>query len=226
MDAASFVPQSRARLFVIGKKGPTQSIFERKRTYGFFESDLRPKALANFIFANEDINWDLSELPSPPIRTVEFSQIIEPVPSDSNEWWSRDRREYLLNQMSPRHREAALRMIQGPEISYGTVFRRVRNSKSMAELRTDGTAGCLRTPKGGSGRQILFAAGLGDYRVRLLNPRECARLMGADDFRITVPANQALFGFGDAVCVPVIEWIAKNYLNPALEDLKQELVSA
>jgi DNA (cytosine-5)-methyltransferase 1 len=37
--------------------------------------------------------------------------------------------------------------------------------------------------------------------------------MGADDFKITVPLNQALFGFGDAVCVPVISWIAKNYLN-------------
>jgi hypothetical protein len=38
--------------------------------------------------------------------------------------------------------------------------------------------------------------------------------MGADDYNITVPLNQALFGFGDAVCVPAVEWIAKNYLNP------------
>jgi DNA (cytosine-5)-methyltransferase 1 len=38
--------------------------------------------------------------------------------------------------------------------------------------------------------------------------------MGADDFVIGGPINQALFGFGDAVCVPVIEWIARNYLNP------------
>ena len=89
----------------------------------------------------------------------------------------------------------------------------------MAELRTDGIAGCLRTPRGGSGRQILFCAGQGEFRVRLVTPRECARLMGADDFKITVPMNQALFGFGDAVCVPVIEWIANNYLNPVLEEL-------
>ena len=84
----------------------------------------------------------------------------------------------------------------------------------MAELRTDGIAGCLRTPRGGSGRQILFAAGKGRFAVRLLTPRECARLMGADDFVIRASLNQALFGFGDAVCVPVIEWIANNYLNP------------
>jgi DNA (cytosine-5)-methyltransferase 1 len=42
--------------------------------------------------------------------------------------------------------------------------------------------------------------------------------MGADDFRITVSLNPALFGFGDAVCVPVIQWIAENYLTPALKE--------
>lgn len=110
-------------------------------------------------------------------------------------------------------------MIKGKEISYGTVFRRVRNGRSMAELRTDGIAGCLRTPRGGSGRQILFQAGKGKYSVRLLTPRECARLMGADDFTITGTLNQALFGFGDAVCVPVIQWIAENYLTPVWKEL-------
>lgn len=42
--------------------------------------------------------------------------------------------------------------------------------------------------------------------------------MGAGDFHITVPINQAYFGFGDAVCVPVIQWIAREYLNVVLED--------
>ena len=38
--------------------------------------------------------------------------------------------------------------------------------------------------------------------------------MGANDYCITVARDQALFGFGDAVCVPVISWIAEHYLNP------------
>jgi DNA (cytosine-5)-methyltransferase 1 len=42
--------------------------------------------------------------------------------------------------------------------------------------------------------------------------------MGADGFHIDVPFNQALFGFGDAVCVPVIAWLARNYLNPLVEE--------
>lgn len=57
-------------------------------------------------------------------------------------------------------------------------------------------------------------AGKGRFSVRLLTPKECARLMGADGFVLKAPLNQALFGFGDAVCVPVIEWIARKYLTP------------
>jgi len=34
-----------------------------------------------------------------------------------------------------------------------------------------------------------------------------------------ISLNKALFGFGDAVCVPVVEWIAKNYLNRLWEEL-------
>ena len=52
----------------------------------------------------------------------------------------------------------------------------------MAEIRSDGVAGCLRTPKGGSARQILLKVGFGEIKIRLLSPRECARLMGADDY--------------------------------------------
>ena len=43
--------------------------------------------------------------------------------------------------------------------------------------------------------------------------------MGADDYRNAVKADQALFGFGDAVCVPVIEWIIRHYLDPLMSQL-------
>jgi DNA (cytosine-5)-methyltransferase 1 len=35
-----------------------------------------------------------------------------------------------------------------------------------------------------------------------------------DEYPITVNGVQALTGFGDAVCVPVISWIAEHVLNP------------
>jgi len=50
-----------------------------------------------------------------------------------------------------------------------------------------------------------------------MTAREYARLQGAADYRIdTVTENQALFGFGDAVCVPAITWLAEQYLVPLL----------
>jgi len=217
IDAVRFVPQSRQRLFVIGSMAKPQRAQESSPM--LLQSDVRPAALAEFIFLNPDIGWSIRPLPQLPPSTVRLDDVIEDVPLNSEIWWSRERGEYLLNQMSEKHRGVAERMIRGSKLSYGTVFRRVRNGRSMGELRTDGIAGCLRTPKGGSGRQILFSAGKGSYRVRLLTPRECARLMGAHDYKISVPLNQALFGFGDAVCVPAIQWIAQNYLNPLLEEM-------
>ena len=223
IDAGRFVPQSRQRLFVIATKTPVVSALND--TPSFYESDCRPPALADFIMWNADINWRIRQLPPLPVTKAKLPDILENLSPNSQIWWSRERADYLLNQMSPKHRAKAETMIRGNRITYGTVFRRVRKERSMAELRTDGIAGCLRTPRGGSGRQILFAAGKGRFAVRLLTPRECARLMGADDFTINVSLNQALFGFGDAVCVPVIEWIARNYLNPVWEEnyAKQEV---
>ncbi len=220
LDAAYFVPQSRQRLFVVGL---LESVNTNSPALMFSESNLRPRALANFILGNADVRWHIRSLPSPPSRARKhLRSVLERLAPYAPEWWSHARAQYLLNQMSARHREIAGRMISGKDWSYGTVFRRVRKSKSMAELRVDGLAGCLRTPRGGSGKQILFKAGQGKYFARLLTPRECARLMGADDYLIDSSPNQALFGFGDAVCVPVIGWIAKNYLNPVFEDLTRD----
>ena len=218
VDAALFVPQSRQRLFLIGKR-ENQAPTHVAETLSFYQSQCRPRALADFILWNPDVQWSIRNLPPIVKAKTTLQDILENLPPNSAYWWNKQRADYLLNQMSEKHRAIADRMILGKEISYGTVFRRVRHGRSMAELRTDGIAGCLRTPRGGSGRQILFMAGRKRFAVRLLTPRECARLMGADDFRITVSLNQALFGFGDAVCVPVIQWISENYLTPALEEL-------
>jgi DNA (cytosine-5)-methyltransferase 1 len=221
IDALHFVPQSRQRLFIIGTKDLPQSS-KLNETPSFLENSARPAALADFILWNPDIMWNIRDVPQLPERATFLPDILEDLPHNSSFWWSDERASYLLSQMSPRHRDIANGMISSKTTSYGTVFRRVRHGRSMAELRTDGVAGCLRTPRGGSGRQILFAGGRGKYRVRLLTPRECARLMGANDYTLpeTLNMNQALFGFGDAVCVDVIAWIGTHYLNPLLNDLK------
>lgn len=218
LDAALFVPQSRQRLFLVGKRD-RQRVGRVAETPTFYQSQCRPPALADFILCHPEIQWKIRSLPLIIATQTSLRDILEEMPEGSDLWWSKDRAEYLLSQMSEKHKAIACAMIAGRETSVGTVFRRVRHGRSMAELRTDGIAGCLRTPRGGSGRQILFVAGRGRFAVRLLTPRECARLMGADEFEIVVPSNQALFGFGDAVCVPVISWITDNYLTPEWKEL-------
>lgn len=220
IDAAHFVPQSRQRLFVVGSQRPL-ALKTNEPGSSFLEGNGRPAALADFILWHPEIDWAIRDLPPLPKSDRRLSDILEVVSPNSQLWWSKERSEYLLNQMSVKHRETADKMISGKKTTFGTVFRRVRNGRSMAELRIDGVAGCLRTPKGGSGRQILFAAGGGKFGVRLLTARECARLMGADDFRMDgqLPLNKALFGFGDAVCVSVVDWIASQYLNPLYAEI-------
>ncbi len=203
LNAVHWVPQSRARLFVVAQRDGGQQC----RNAAFI-SEARPPSLLDFIHSRDNIRWNLRDLPSLPKGTMRLADIAENLPDDDPHWWSPERAEYFVNQMSERHAKEAARMIARPTFTYATAFRRVRHGKSMAELRTDGIAGCLRTPRGGSGRQILFKAGRGTFQVRLVTARECARLQGVpDDYIIDVPLNQALFGFGDAVCVPVVEWI-------------------
>lgn len=219
LDAAWFVPQSRQRLFLIG----VQKEKLLKATSSLpLSSKVRPKALIDFMLQNPELDWNITPLPVPVSHSVALDQVVEDIPDDHSDWWDKERVNYFLTQMSERHTNQVKQLMAGTSWSYATAFRRMRQGKSMAELRTDGVAGCLRTPKGGSARQILVRCGFGRCDVRLLSARECARLMGApESFKIEVPLNQALFAFGDAVCVPVVSWLAENYLNPLYQELCQ-----
>ena len=218
VNASHWTPQSRARMFVVAKLDWT-----RDRQATAEPSQHRPKRLAAFINASPHLRWDLQNLPRLPNRKVMLTDILEDLADDDPHWWSDERRAYFMSQLSFKHEVQAKLMIGSTVIRYATAFRRVRNGRSMAELRTDGIAGCLRTPRGGSGRQILFKAGSGRHQVRLLTARECARLQGVpEDYQIRVGLNQALFGFGDGVCVPVIRWIARHCLSPLAADVVRQ----
>jgi DNA (cytosine-5)-methyltransferase 1 len=227
IDASHFVPQSRVRLFLIGALHFVGQQREQLDKHLAKSSTARRQKICTFISSHPNISWFLRDLPNLPPLTITLEEII-----DANaEWWPRERTEYLFSQMFDRHQDEVRRLSRNENWSYRTVFRRMRSrngsKQSTAELRTDGIAGCLRTPKGGSARQIILRAGNGRFDARLLNAKENARLMGAGDFVIDkdLSLNDALFGFGDAVCVPVIEWIAENYLNPLTNEYAEVLQS-
>jgi DNA (cytosine-5)-methyltransferase 1 len=51
-----------------------------------------------------------------------------------------------------------------------------------------------------------------------MTPREYARLQGVpDQFDYGDDTNSALFGFGDAVCVPAIRWVAEQAFRGVFE---------
>lgn len=218
LNAKHWVPQSRARLFVVAKQG-----VERNLAASVQPCIVRPKALVEFINTHLNLDWDIRPLPPLPKPKRVLADILEDLPDDDPHWWNQERVDYFLGQLSDRHDVTVKLMLASDTYRYATAFRRVRNGKSMAEIRTDGIAGCLRTPRGGSGRQILLRAGRRQSKVRLLTARECARLQGVPDtYRINgIPLNQALFGFGDAVCVPAIQWIVRHYLQPVMSEIAE-----
>lgn len=213
INASHWVPQSRQRLFVVAKRVGSDSIREARRQPVFYESEIRPRALAAFILDHPEITWDVHELPTLPTRSRSLHALLDDCAIDANQWWTRDRTAYLISQLSDRHSRLLKHLQEQNRRIYATVFRRVRSGRTMAEMRTDGIAGCLRTPKGGSAKQIVLRIEGRKISARYFSPSECAHLMGAPEYRITVGDNQALFGFGDAVCVDVVKWIAENYLE-------------
>lgn len=218
LDALRFTPQSRLRVFLIGTRMPI--------SYTTAELILtRPKSLLSdklkkSIIANKDLRWFYNEIPEPPpLKSSGLSGIIEPMTDSDARWWSDHEVKRHLDMMNESHLERVEQLVQGRHFSYRTFFRRRREGRQRAEVRNDDLSGCLRTAVGGSGKQFLIRAGQGSVKMRTMTPREYARLQGVpDESPITIDGVQALTGFGDAVCVPAISWIARHVLNPLAEN--------
>jgi len=229
VDASYFTPQSRQRVFMIAvEKDIAGKIMVMRNDEDVLDpwwdilygnSVLRSTKVTNLVKENPGLNWGLFNIEFNRELNSNLNSIIDlSVEANSPLWWDDERQEHLLNQMNPEHKKALDKMIRSEHFSYGTVFRRMRKGISTAEMRTDGIAGCLRTPRGGSSKQILIQAGFGEWKVRLLNPREYARLQGVrDSFILPDNMNKSFFAMGDAVCVPVIEFLSNQILSPTYE---------
>jgi DNA (cytosine-5)-methyltransferase 1 len=221
IDAAHFVPQSRPRIFVVG--ADTTYGDQNLSTFARRSVSLKTHALEKAIADNQDLRWNFSEVPPLPERVkTNVSHVIENLSDDDSRWWVEDQVQRHLDMMTSINLDHLRALQDLPDYSYCTMYRRIREGKQRAELRKDGIAGCLRTATGGSSRQMLVRVGGGQVKMRLMTPREYARLQGVPDhYPIPPQVNQALTGFGDAVCVPVIAWIAENVLT-SLVSLVQE----
>lgn len=217
LDALRFTPQSRLRVFLIGTRYSTPG--QDLNRILFRPRSLSSGRLKKSVLANPDLKWIYVELPAPPpLHTGGLSKIIEEMNDSDNRWWPEEEVKRHLEMMEESHYHRVCQLIEGKQISYRTFFRRRRKGQQRAEVRHDEVAGCLRTAVGGSAKQFLIQAGQGTIKMRATTPREYARLQGVpDSYPITAKGVQALTGFGDAVCVPVISWIARSVLNPLVE---------
>lgn len=207
LDAARWVPQSRPRIFVIAVDAsidPGQEHIDDGPNWLHSEPIRR--------VAEGLKNWIWWRIPEPEPRRSTLADIVEWDAPFSNQ----ESEERNLRLISPRHR-ATLDAVECDEQFVAPGYRRTRDGQQVLELRFDCTAGCLRTPEGGSSRQVLVFKKNGELRSRLVTVRETARLMGVrDSYLLPGSYNDGYKAMGDAVAVPVVRWLAMHLLRPLL----------
>lgn len=228
LDAKSFVPQSRPRVFVIGFHESLQSPrIIREDGNGLFgdawqsaieeAGSLRSEALLR-LMRRISLPTGWATLALRPPRQIDYTLASVIDTDDDQEWWDAAATEKHYKMLSDLHRLDVERRVKEGGVHVGTVYRRCRYEQMRAEVRFDNLAGCLRTPRGGSARQIVIVIADGKVRFRWMSPREYARLQGAPEFKLAANTIQSLFGFGDGVCVPVVRWLDQNVLTPLYVD--------
>jgi DNA (cytosine-5)-methyltransferase 1 len=222
VDAVRFVPQSRPRLFIIGVREGWQIPINLTS-----DQPTKPWHPANLMGAHSKLSqrskkaWLWWNLPEPSHRKSTFADLIDNDPQGV-EWHSPAETKRLLSLMSALNRKKVERAKQLGTPAVGGIYKRTRkdedgNRAQRAEIRFDDIAGCLRTPVGGSSRQLIMIVQGKTVRSRLLAPREAARLMGLpDDYKLPVNYNEAYHLVGDGVVVPVVRFLAAHLLEPLL----------
>lgn len=221
LDARHFVPQSRKRVFIVafapGQHG-LEAISDPAADEFWHPPSMRRSVERFSSLASR--HWLWLTPPRPMTQPLGLGDIIEREPKGVC-WHTREQTEKLLAMMSPVNRRKIdeARRARNPVV--GALYRRTRPGDGgkrvqRAEIRFD-LAGCLRTPGGGSSRQILMVADRGEIRSRLISPREAARLMGLpDSYRLPSNYNEAYHLLGDGVVAPAVGFIGESVLEPVL----------
>jgi DNA (cytosine-5)-methyltransferase 1 len=215
IDAAAFLPQSRPRVFILATREAVPAALQGRGPW----QSRAVTAVAERLPAHLAARWIWWRAPEPPARNADLAAMLEDDASVT--WHTPERTAEWLSLMAPLHRARLEAARTRGERAVGAIFRRMRQHNGRpvqrAEVRFDGLAGCLRTPRGGSSRQVIAVVDDGQVRTRLLTPREAARLMGLpDNYRLPDTTSAGLQVAGDGVAVPVVRWLAEHLLEPLL----------
>ena len=222
INADLFVPQSRPRLFVVGVREdvPIDPPLLASGPSAPFHTDALRRAVAG-LSDRAKAAWLWWSLPVPPSRARRFCDEIEERPVGVA-WHDAAKTQRLLAMMSPVNRLKVEHARQAGRPVVGGLYRRTRTGADgakiqRAEVRFDDVAGCLRTPAGGSSRQVIMVVDGDQVRTRLLSARETARLMGLpDEYILPANYNDAYHLTGDGVVVQVVRHLARDLLEPLI----------
>jgi DNA (cytosine-5)-methyltransferase 1 len=222
MDASSFIPQSRQRVFFVavaqGLAIPHE-VFAAGPNSVWHNRTLVSAADRTHEAARQ--KWVWWNMPAPEPRIGTFSDLILDHPPDVR-WHTPEETLALITMMSSANlmKVATVRRLGRKVV--GGVYKRTRvdnvgHRRQRAEVRFDNVAGCLRTPGGGSSRQIILVVDGDKIASRLLSAREAARLMGLPDtYQLPERYNDAYKVAGDGVCVPVVRHLAEHLIEVIL----------
>lgn len=228
IDAALFVPHSRPRLFIVAVHHNIEiphELFDVVPTPQWHNSTLR--RVYGKLSDTIRKNWIWWRLPKPPTRNISLSCIIEDNPVCVR-WHTREETNRLLDMMSPINRAKVSEAQRLGQRMVGCIYKRTRNDEfgrkvQRAEIRFDNISGCLRTPAGGSSRQLIFVVDGQNIKSRLISSRETARLMGLpEDYPLPRNYNEAYHLTGDGVVVPVVRHLAEFIFEPVLSHNKNQ----
>lgn len=227
INADLFVPQSRPRLFVIGVRADVPidpALLSPEPLDPFHTRGLRSAVEALPTALRGGMLW--WNVPTPVHRVRTFADEIEENPT-SVAWHTPAETDRLLAKMSPVNRAKVAAAVRAGRRMVGGVYNRTRLDErgakvQRAEVRFDDVSGCLRTPAGGSSRQVILVIDGKKIRSRLISTRETARLMGLpDDYKLPKNYNEAYHLTGDGVVVDVVRHLAKHVFEPLLAEARE-----
>ena len=230
IDAVRFVPQSRKRLFIVGVQAnvriPRRLSADSRPRDGLWHPPAILRAYRRLPSDSRE-RWVWWNMPAPAPRRSVLAELIEEEPAGVR-WHSQTETARLLGMMTALNRKKVEVAKAMDRRTVGTIYKRTRpdgrgGRTQRAEVRFDGVAGCLRTPRGGSSRQTVIVVDGGGVRTRLLSPREAARLMGlSDEYWLPDNYNAAYQVAGDGLVVPVVRHLAEHVLEPLVEAGERE----
>ena len=212
LNAVNWLPQSRPRVFIVS----VPKEFDCSEFSTPFPGWAHPTAVIKSAVGLAD--WVWWKIPQPEEKTLHLRDIIDETAQCDDK--SKTRKNLAM--IPANHQKQLIHeLANGFKVAAG--YKRTRNGKQVLELRFDQVAGCLRTPNGGSSRQVLVLKKEGRLVTRLVSVRETARLMGAPEtYSIPGSYNDGYKAMGDAVAVPVVRHLAQKLLQPLARALNEK----